>query len=309
MNYPECAFIGTGALSDPRSGGYSVSGMGSWRDGRLSDQQAALLQQWLPDARVRRDMSWNLVDTVVLDADTGRGRVVVKAAGPLDHHLGREITAFEGYTECLALSGHAARVLFHDRAAKVLVLTYLDGNLVEGSEAELEIDTHLRAGQLARTFHGQGERVDPDWDIAAVAKSLVWLDKPHRIDARTCADLRAVLAAHRPGPAVVVPTHGDWQPRNWLIDAGTVKVIDFGRFAWRPASSDFCRLAAQQWRRNPHLEQAFFDGYGGDPRSPDQWRLFAVHEAIGTAVWAFQVGDAPFEQQGHRMIQEALGLF
>lgn len=254
-------------------------------------------------------MSWNQTETVVLDADTGRGRVVIKAAGPQDHHLSREITAFEGYTDCLARSGHAARLLYRDRTAKLLVLNHLGGNLVEGSDAELAIDTHLQAGRLARTFHSQGERVDPDWDAATVAKSLAWLDKPHRIEPRTCAQLRVVLASHRPGPAVVVPTHGDWQPRNWLIDAGTVKVIDFGRFAWRPAISDFCRLAVQQWRANPSLEDAFFAGYGGDPRTPGRWRMAALHEAIGTAVWAHQVGDEPFEEQGHRMIAQALTLF
>lgn len=254
-------------------------------------------------------MSWNLVDTAVLEADTGRGRVVIKAAGPLDHHIGREITAFENYTECLARDGHAARLLHQDRTTKLVVLTYLEGNLVEGSGAEFAVDTHLQAGRLARTFHGQGERVDPDWDVAALTKSLSWLDKPHRIEPKTCAHLRTVLTTHRPGPAVVVPTHGDWQPRNWLIGAGTVKVIDFGRFAWRPAISDFSRLAAQQWRQNPHLEAAFFAGYGRDPRTPDQWRVIALHEAIGTAVWAYQVGDEAFEQQGHRMIAEALTLF
>ena len=29
-------------------------------------------------------------------------------------------------------------------------------------------------------------------------------------------------------------------------------------------------------------------------------------EAIGTAAWAYQVGDRPFEEQGHRMIAAAL---
>lgn len=254
-------------------------------------------------------MSWHLAQTVVLEADTGRGRVVIKAAGPQDHHLGREITAFAGFTDCLARSGHAARLLHHDRALNLLVLSYLDGALVQGSPAEYDVDTHRQAGRLARTFHGQGQRVDPEWDATAVAKSLAWLDQPHRIEPSTCADLRAALASHRPGPAVVVPTHGDWQPRNWLIGADTVKVIDFGRFAWRPAISDFCRLAAQQWRQNPQLGEAFFAGYGGDPRTPDQWRMAALHEAIGTAVWAHQVGDELFENQGHRMIAEALGLF
>jgi hypothetical protein len=37
--------------------------------------------------------------------------------------------------------------------------------------------------------------------------------------------------------------------------------------------------------------------------------MLAVHEAIGTAVWAHQVGDERFESQGHRMIADALALF
>jgi len=255
-------------------------------------------------------MSWNLVDTAVLDMETGRGRVVVKAGGPGNHHIGRETTAFLTFTDCLARSGRAARLLHHDRGANLLVLEHLDGSLVEGDNAEFAPETYRQAGMIARTFHDQSHRVDPEWDAGAVTKSIGWLDKPHRIASGTVADLRAILVGYRPHPVTVVPTHGDWQPRNWLIDdEGTVKVIDFGRFAWRPAVSDFCRLAAQQWREDRRLEEAFFAGYGGDPRVPDQWRMFAIHEAIGTAAWAYQVGDEPFEQQGHRMIAEALELF
>jgi Ser/Thr protein kinase RdoA (MazF antagonist) len=254
-------------------------------------------------------MSWDLVDTVVLDVDSERGRVVVKAAGPDNHHIGREITAYNGFTDCLARTGHAAQLLHEDRVANLLVIQYLDGTLVEGSDTEHAPDTHRQAGRLARTFHHQAERIDPDWDASAAAKSLSWLDKPHRIDAPLASRLQAILTEHRPQSVTVVPTHGDWQPRNWLVDDDTIKVIDFGRFAWRPAISDFCRLAAQQWRRDPRLEDAFFDGYGGDPRVPDQWRMFAIHEAIGTAVWAHQVGDERFESQGLRMISEALELF
>ncbi|WP_328993785.1 hypothetical protein OG394_05425 [Kribbella sp. NBC_01245] len=36
-------------------------------------------------------------------------------------------------------------------------------------------------------------------------------------------------------------------------------------------------------------------------------QLVPTREAIGTAVWAYQVRDESFEQQGHRMIAEALG--
>jgi len=103
-----------------------------------------------------------------------------------------------------------------------------------------------------------------------------------------------------------VPTHGDWQPRNWLVNDEVVSVIDFGRAGLRPAMTDFGRLAVQQFRSNPALESAFLEGYGDDPREPAAWHRNRVREAIGTAVWAYQVGDEAFEQQGHRMIAEAL---
>lgn len=65
-------------------------------------------------------------------------------------------------------------------------------------------------------------------------------------------------------------------------------------------------LAAQQWRSNHTLETAFFEGYGSDPREGAPWNMMMLREAVGTAAWAFQVGDHEFEQQGHRMIGEAL---
>jgi hypothetical protein len=62
----------------------------------------------------------------------------------------------------------------------------------------------------------------------------------------------------------------------------------------------------RQFARNPALETAFLDGYGSDPRTPDLWRILLLREAIGTAVWAYQVGDERFEQEGHRMIENVL---
>ncbi len=40
-------------------------------------------------------------------------------------------------------------------------------------------------------------------------------------------------------PVSVVPTHGDWQPRNRLIKDDVVSVIDFGRAELLPS----CRMA------------------------------------------------------------------
>ncbi|HZX05471.1 phosphotransferase family protein, partial [Kribbella sp.] len=64
---------------------------------------------------------------------------------------------------------------------------------------------------------------------------LKHLSRPHRIAPEVVDRLRTTIARWPTPPAVLVPTHGDWQPRNWLIDGGTVRVIDFGRAALRPA--------------------------------------------------------------------------
>lgn len=276
---------------------------------RLSADHTAHLLRWLPDARLRADLSWNLTDTVVLDITSTRGRFIVKAAGPANTHIAREITAHQGATAYLADHGLAARMIHHDRAANILVTDYLEGALVMGSDAEFDADIHHRAGALLRTFHDRTERCDTDAEVRATAKALAWLDRSHRIDPSTVEELRRILTAYRPRPVTVVLTHGDWSPRNWLVDHPTVKIIDFGRFDHRPALSDFCRLAARHWRTHPDLEHAFFDGYGTDPRDLELWAIFTLREAIGTAVWAYQVGDEPFENEGHRMIADALTLF
>jgi aminoglycoside phosphotransferase (APT) family kinase protein len=131
----------------------------------------------------------------------------------------------------------------------------------------------------------------------------------HRIAAATVQRLRNAISAW-PTPAVpVVPTHGDWQPRNWLTHEDIVSIIDFGRAAMRPAYTDFARLAAQEFRIDPILEMAFMTGYGDDPRETSGWHRSRVRKAIGTACWAYAAGIESFEAQGHRMIAEALSAF
>jgi hypothetical protein len=62
----------------------------------------------------------------------------------------------------------------------------------------------------------------------------------------------------------------------------------------------------QQWQQDPDLEAAFLARYGEDPRHPNVWRMDLLREAVGTAVWAYRIGDEAFENQGHRMLQQAL---
>ena len=293
--------------------------MSDWHGGRLSAGQAAWVHERMPDAVLVRDMSWHLMASTVLHVRGSIGgtltEAVVKTGDATNHHIEREIDAHCEWTDDLVSSGHAARLLDSDAGERVMLLEFLRGTLVEGTGAESDAGTYAQAGGLLRRLHRTESRVDATHEARANARAQRWLEGEHRVDSATAERAQSILAAD-PAPRVeVVPTHGDWQPRNWLIDDGILRVIDFGRFAFRPAGTDLTRLAAQQWLRHPDLEAAFFDGhdgvegYGTDPRDPERRRMDALREAIGTACWAHQVGDEAFEAQGHRMLAAALQAF
>jgi hypothetical protein len=223
-----------------------------------------------------------------------------------DHHIERELHAHRHWLGPWTGTGRAPRLAYGDAGAKLLVTEYIPGVLVLGSEYADAAHTYRQAGELLSLFHAQIAITDSDYELRENERSFAWLDGPHRIAADIVAQLRAEISAWATPAATLVPTHGDWQPRNWLIDNDIVSVIDFGRAAMRPALTDFARLAAQDFRRDPSLEAAFLTGYGPDPREPDAWHRSQVREAIATAAWAYRVGDTTFEAQGHRMIAEAL---
>ena len=274
----------------------------------LSARQRELLDRWLPGAEVVRDHSWGLVERHVLELLHDGGRYVVKAGGPDDHHMDRELQAHREWLGPWTSRGRAPELVRADETARLLVTRHLPGVLVEGSAYAAEADVFRQAGELLALLHGQGSDVDEDYEAGLAAECLAWLDKRHRIAPDVERRLRDEVASWDTAvPTMLVPTHGDWHPRNWLVHEGVVSVIDFGRAALRPAMSDLVRMAAKDFRRDPALEEAFLDGYGSDPRTPDAWHRHRVREAIGTAVWAHLVGDEPFEAQGHRMVAEVLG--
>ncbi|MEU4389976.1 phosphotransferase [Kribbella sp. NPDC023855] len=263
------------------------------------------MSEWLPGAEVVKDHSWGLVGTTVLELLHDGNRYVVKAGDDGDGHIARELEAHHAWVKPWTTLSRAPELVHGDEAAKLIVTRYLPGELVVGTRHEQEPDIYRQAGVLLAQLHGQ-LAIDDDFEPAENQKALYWLDQPHQIPPVIADHLRTTIKSWPTSPSVLVPTHGDWQPRNWLIHRGTVSVIDFGRAALRPAYTDFGRLAVQQFRANPALETAFLDGYGTDPRDPATWHRHRIRDAIGTACWAHRVRAKDFEQQGLRMLTEAL---
>ena len=272
----------------------------------LSRRQAALLHEWLPGAEMVHDHSWGLVATTVLEVVHGDVRLIVKAGGEQDSHIRREVRAHRNWLGPWTARGRAPSLVHADPEAKVLVTRYLPGRLVLDDRAADEPETYRQAGALLADLHRQSPQQDRDHERRENAKALVWIDGPHRMHTDTTRLLRTLIDSWPDESTTVVPTHGDWQPRNWLVHEGAVSVIDFGRADLRPAMSDLTRLAAQEFRRDANFEAAFLDGYGTDPREPAAWFRTRVREAVGTACWAYAVGDAGFEAQGHRMIADVM---
>ena len=271
---------------------------------KLRPEQRELVEQWLPDAQVLADMGWGLVETHVLAVRSGDDRYVVKAGGAADHHIRRELRAHREWLAPWAATGHGPSLVAGDEEAKVLVTRYLPGTLVEGTRAQDDPDTYRQAGALLALLHDQLSVHDDTWNDAARARVDRFLALPHRIDAAVESRVREEVSRWPGGGARVVPTHGDWQPRNWLVDDGVVRVIDLGRADLRPPIEDLVRLARQDFARDPALEAAFLEGYGDDPREPEAWRRALLGEAVGTAVWAYGVGDEEFEAFGHRLLAD-----
>jgi len=273
----------------------------------LSEAQATLLHHWAPDLQVLADWSWGLTDTVVLHARAGGRDVVVKAAGTRNHHIGREIAAHRQWVAALAGRGRAPRLLWCDEAANLLVTEHLDGELVLGTRAEGDPSTYAQAGELLAVLHGQGARVDEDYERRQNARALQWLDGPHRIDPATEAELRARVFDFPCHPTVLVPTHGDWQPRNWLRNGGEVRVIDFGRAEWRPAHTDFARLprSSSEGGRTSRRPSSTATGRTLGSRTPGAAACCAKRWArrAGRTRW----GTSPSRRRGTRWSQMSFG--
>lgn len=273
----------------------------------LDRRQAELVQAWFPGARLVADMSWGLVDSTVLHLATGDEEIVVKAGGPRNAHIARDITAHETVVPRLAARGFAPRLLRADRDARILVHGYVPGDLVDDGPSESDPDVIREAGEILSLLHSLGGYVDESIEAQLISAGLKWLRKPTRIPAAQSALAQDYLAGYKPRPVWVVPSHGDYSGRNWVRTESGIAVIDFGRFGYRPRRQDFLRMFFRRWHDHPAERELFLAGYGEEAEADGvDWWIDVLREAVSTAGWAHKVGDEPFERLGLRYVEIAL---
>lgn len=276
---------------------------------RFTPSVAEALRARFGEIVVRADHSWGDTSTKVIEIEAGGQACIVKTFGPENQHFERELLAHSQFLAALRDRGAVPELLHVDEEERFLVTAYLPGDLVEDYDAEDRPDTYRQAGELLALFHGETRKHSSVYMDRVLSGMRRRLDAEHRISSDTRRRIERALDSITPEPVALVPCHGDFQPRNWLVHHGEVFLIDFGRSAWRTPETDLSRLAAQQFRNHPEREEAFRAGYGEDLRASRLWSLSYLEEAVGASVYAYRIGCEAFEAQGHRMIQVALQLF
>ncbi|MGP4043194.1 phosphotransferase [Streptomyces sp. 2A115] len=267
----------------------------------FAEQAVGRIAEW-------SDASWARRESRVWRATGARGGAWYVKRHQNEKFHQREVHACRHWV--FALGPRAPRLIAADGAHRTVVLTELPGRPLNGRAlpAELEREVHRQVGELTARYH---HAADPS------PAPPPGPDKVHRHlqaagpllapgDEDVVLDLAAV---HRTLPAVRwVPTLGDLQPRNVLLDdtgsAPWVGLIDFERSELGPAVRDFVRLA-DAWLGRPDLVEAFFTGYGrpltGDERQ--RLRCEAALDAVNGVQYGHTHGDPELVERGRRTLR------
>ncbi|MBT5773151.1 MAG: phosphotransferase [Dehalococcoidia bacterium] len=184
------------------------------------------------------------------------------------------------------------------------------GEIVEEAEltsAELHA-AYQMAGAFAAALHAlpcEGCGAAPGYEQELVGKIEGWFELYEGVEGLD-EELRrfvlnAVVADGVFRDAVLVPTHMDYSPRNWLLHredgALWLHVIDWERARPELWVQDVARVAEDHWQRDPALREAFFLGYGREPSEIEarQLKLLSLANMVPTIGWARAREDHRFE--------------
>ncbi|MDP6823033.1 MAG: aminoglycoside phosphotransferase family protein [Dehalococcoidia bacterium] len=231
------------------------------------------------------------------------------------HHYEAEVRALNTWVSRLSPGSWwaAPEVVATSKELGAVILTELPGEIIEDSPpgaGELRA-AYSHAGRLARSLH------DADIDLSDEPREQVYTpDAVERhfagsrthLDPSTCDWAEAILTAPDAWDGLeIVPMHGDYSPRNWIIQGGdpTLKVIDWERSRPGYWVEDIQRMTHDHWLDDTHLRDAFFEGYGRTPTHAE-WRhanQITLVNAIGGVGWAISHGDMQFAEHNRKTIE------
>lgn len=275
----------------------------------MADAVAAWAGQVLGGCVVTTDCSWQHRMSRVLRLRDQRGAEwIVKQHRDPDRYRA-ELSAYHQWVPALGQRG--PRLRSNDHGLGVIMISAIGGQPApwpapaapgHGSiRHAAELAMHRDAGAALRLLH-DAQPPAPCPDLGAAKTSELGQLAPQaagllsRRELTFAASEAAALTAT--GSAPLVPCHGDFTPRNWLADGGTVRLIDFEWARLDTPLADLTRLHLTIWHGRPDLREAFLDGYGchlDDTASAVLLGCAAVM-AVWLIVKAHQTSQPSFEQ-------------
>ena len=108
-----------------------------------------------------------------------------------------------------------------------------------------------------------------------------------------------------------VPCHRDFSPHNWLWDETRqdISIIDFEHSNPDVWLCDVVKLFLELWLDHPHLENAFWRGYGRreSPQEKQLRKQLTALDSLITLVWGLEHKEQERIERGWRALK-ALGF-
>ena len=230
------------------------------------DDLLAWAERVLGSAITWNDRSEQHTASLVLElVDAAGARWFLKYPRDRDR-FDREVAAF--VTVLPSFGDQVPRLAGYDDRLQCLLLSAVPGRDARSGPAAKDPGAHRAAGAWLAKLHAvelsEPQRLAPPVSTLPERRESV-IERSEEVLSRSELDLvkgstRLLLELD---DARTVACHGDFTPRNWLVeDDGALRVIDFGQCSRDHAVRDLSRLALRHWPGNPALRAAFFDGYG-----------------------------------------------
>jgi len=196
----------------------------------------------------------------------------------------REYDALRFYTPSLGTD--APKLIAHDDALHMLLISHVPGSPVVGTAAEWDPLVHYKAGALIRRLHESAPAVVSDQFARTCAARFeeAASSLENVLESSMLQEARLLIARAMDLESIpLVPTHRDNHPRNWMVDSGEhLRLIDFADCEYDPWVVDVLLLEQHYWRSNPELKIAFLGGYDRAMTDDDE-RLLRAHHAVAAA--------------------------